>query len=315
MDLTVTAAQHTSGSSIFAGQNFSCVNFKYFAGISRLPVLPCEPREIMISDVRGLLDSMAPSLVVFISALVIGLLPTRLAHESSASNCSFLPPHSLTISAGTPSSLTESDFLGALGELRDAWSATIRERGKELLIQSRWQDERVNAYATLDDLDNPVIVAPGGIARHPLMTRDGLVAIFCHELGHFLGGAPKARRGTSDRLSWSSAEGAADYFASAKCMRKIFNEDAARIQEASRVAALIFAAIKGYSHAPTLDSQDPTEAPVTLDGHPSPQCRLDTFLAGLRCEVQASVPMDDHDPAAGACLQGPGARPRCWYRP
>ena len=44
--------------------------------------------------------------------------------------------------------------------------------------------------------------------------------MLCHELGHHLGGTP-----TKDSASWASTEGQADYFATLKCLRKVFRKD------------------------------------------------------------------------------------------
>jgi Zn-dependent protease with chaperone function len=52
----------------------------------------------------------------------------------------------------------------------------------------------------------------GGLARDPLVTKDGFSAVICHEIGHHIAGAP--RKG----FSWASNEGQADYFATTKCL-------------------------------------------------------------------------------------------------
>ena len=96
------------------------------------------------------------------------------------------------------------------------------EYGKTLTFEDSWDNDRVNAYCTRDLNDNPVVKVMGGMARHPEMTEDALLLIVCHELGHYMGGTPKAPRGNSEKLSWSSIEGQADYFATAKCLPKIF---------------------------------------------------------------------------------------------
>ncbi len=58
---------------------------------------------------------------------------------------------------------------------------------------------------------------------HKYLTTDGLAMVACHEIGHFLGGEPKKLRGRSNKKSWSSAEGQADYYA-ARCLEVYFSK-------------------------------------------------------------------------------------------
>ena len=60
----------------------------------------------------------------------------------------------------------------------------------------------------------------GGYGRLPGMTRDGVVATLCHELGHGIGGAPyKVNDFENTQVS---VEGQADYFAYRYCVPRIF---------------------------------------------------------------------------------------------
>ena len=265
-------------------------------------------------------------------------------HTHLKPRCGFLPVNSLAIPplAPTASSLTEVDYQDALQKVQTTYDSEFRNDDKKLIIQADWADATVNSYATRDDNDNPVVVAPGGLARYPSMTKDSLQLIFCHEVGHFLGGAPKSPRGQSTLLSWSSAEGEADYFASSRCLKKIFNDDkeneeivsqfsagrrqelnrecatsespnqCMRIVEAGRVASDVFALVTGHSTLPNFSTPDPTVTPQMIYGHPAPQCRLDTFVSGAQCGVSADAKFDDRDPAVGACSDV-GARPKCWF--
>ncbi len=222
-----------------------------------------------------------------------------------------------------------------------------RLTGKDLKVQLDWGNPRVNASATRDDENNPVLILLGGMARHPQLTYDGLYGILCHELGHYLGGAPKKKRGRSDKLSWSSAEGQADYYATSKCLPLIFKKplksinpndvaekkevdlafeicqgdtDCIRMGLASLSMARVFASLKNYYDLPSLDLQDSFNVWETELGHPQPQCRLDTMKAGILCSVSPMAPFDNKDPSVGACysfkdLAGDGERPRCWFQP
>src|SRR5690606_4595293 len=101
------------------------------------------------------------------------------------------------------------------------YNKELNANGKKLIINLDWADKNINAYASLDMEDNPIINITGGMLTHPEMTSDAIGLIICHELGHFYGGSPKKLRGRSTKRSWSSAEGQADYFATAHCMKKL----------------------------------------------------------------------------------------------
>lgn len=220
---------------------------------------------------------------------------------------------------------------------------------KDLKIELDWENPRVNASATRDEKNNPVIVIYGGMARHPLMTDDGLLGILCHELGHHLGGAPKKKRGNTTKRSWASVEGQADYFATSKCLPLLFDHPlmshnpyksvqkkdidkaenkcgnerlCTRMALAGLSMAKVFASLKTFYEQPSLEKEDGSEVWETSAKHPRPQCRLDTLLAGALCTISPDVSFDPTDPNVGACVRlvdeitpVTGERPRCWYNP
>ncbi len=248
--------------------------------------------------------------------------------------------------------VSKSDYLRVQKRLKQAFDPFLQKNyGKELKFTDSWNEEKVNGYCTRDMDDNPVINVYGGMARHQEMTLDGLYLIYCHELGHYLGGAPKAFRGRSSKRGWSSAEGQSDYFATSKCLKKLFNDDeenkkAIRFTEksllekakkrcqnhkdyyclrtavASVSVAKVFHSLKSYQKFPEIDDRDPAVVRNTKYNHPKAQCRLDTFLNGANCDRDLSTPFDDIDPRVGACIfntdkedSKESARPHCWYRP
>jgi hypothetical protein len=210
------------------------------------------------------------------------------------------------------------------------------ELNKKLIVELDWDNDRVNALATRDDNNNPVIQILGGMARHPEMTRDALLLVLCHELGHHLGGAPRQFRGQSALRSWSSAEGQADYYAAAKCLRRIFEDgketfipspseelEAAkrchgddfcvRTSLAAKTLTQIFASMRDGLLLPELSRFDSSLVKATNYSHPSPQCRLDTFVAGARCEQMSEEGFDAVDARVGACHTAENERPSCWF--
>ncbi len=220
---------------------------------------------------------------------------------------------------GVGTGLSEFEARTLISRFGEALGHVVKkEKSKKLLINLEWENERVNAHCTLDDYDNPVINILGGMIRHPEMTRDGLLLILCHELGHYMGGDPKKFRGRSTLRSWASVEGQADYFATSFCLPLVFNdqvetkaiytEDEEKLENAEKrcasnecvrsslaglAVARLFATLKEGIETPTLAREDNYQSPVTLQTHPNPQCRLDTFVAGASSEE----------------------RPLCWFNP
>ncbi len=212
---------------------------------------------------------------------------------------------------------------------------------KKLVFNSFWDNSTVDANTTRDEDLNPVVNVYGGLARHPLISRDGFLLLLCHEIGHHLGGAPKSFRGQTTVRGWSSAEGEADYFAVTKCLPRIFNDGndlknasmdletinlknamlkckddvCARIILAGKKVSDVFASVKKSAKLPEITNKDSAIVEKTYYLHPSPQCRLDTYIAGARCEMSFEILFDNFDPRIGACSANTiGARPECWFK-
>ncbi|OGS45105.1 MAG: hypothetical protein A3J79_02340, partial [Elusimicrobia bacterium RIFOXYB2_FULL_62_6] len=211
-----------------------------------------------------------------------------------------------------------------------------------LEINRLWEDSTVNA-STQRIGNRYILNMYGGLARHDAITQDGFALVVCHELGHQVGGAPKYA------YQWASNEGQADYYASLKCMRKVFSsastKDFSRMAASDPVAEQACAAAHksaaqralcvrnamaglsvtglfasfGNGPAPKLDTPDPKVVASTQDKHPASQCRLDTYFQGSLCPVSASKDVSDDDAALGTCTASQGhsvgLRPRCWYKP
>jgi hypothetical protein len=150
------------------------------------------------------------------------------------------------------------------------------------------------------------------------MTDDALVLILCHEMGHFLGGAPLGGSGLA-------AEGQSDFFATNVCLKRLWIADDNTPSPASDVdpeledgvvaacearfahdggrlcrrslragwAAMHMAAARREVPAPAFSTPDPSVATETRLGYPGHQCRLDTMAAGA---------LDNE-------------RPLCWFKP
>jgi hypothetical protein len=190
----------------------------------------------------------------------------------------------------------------------------------------------------------------GASILHPRLTRDGFALLICHELGHHFGGAPWKKE-SDGSVRWSSAEGQADYYATAVCAKRIFDllpapffDSFSYPQEVKKkcaeqgldrsgvnLCARTILAAKSFidaSYETELSwmATDAGRVPRTIgvetdprDGHyeyPSSECRMQTLRNGALC-YQIS------DPRTGDllgisqreryCATGPAARPTCWY--
>jgi hypothetical protein len=167
------------------------------------------------------------------------------------------------------------------------------------------------------------ITIVGGILKLQGFDSDAAALVLCHEMGHGIGGPPYKSSIDLDSADFlSSTEGQADYFASKECLPRIWNQLPRRHFDVPPQAhskcrrrfhmnssdyqfcVRSFTAMKGFillrkkqAVAPISISFNSHETEIAkelnTDGryYPSPQCRLDTLMAGA--------------------LQLP--RPRCWY--
>lgn len=279
--------------------------------------------------------------ILLVSVLV--QLPSALASKYKRENETCFPVSTIKYEMGVKSfgaGLSQEEFNQVIENAQTVLSSEVKEKlNKKLIIEKNWADGTVDAYATRDDDNNAVIVMNGGLARHPLMTKDGFLLLICHELGHHLGGAPKIPRGNSGLRGWSSAEGQADYFATSKCLPLFFrsgvdiktfdiDQDSgdyktalskcqdnacARVVLAGLSVSRVFASLMQGNPTPELNSSDSSKVGKTVYNHPRPQCRLDTYMSGALCDLGPELPFDSVDIKKGACLKDKGARPGCWF--
>lgn len=156
-----------------------------------------------------------------------------------------------------------------LSRFQNEQEVMVRDRNAELVVIPLWEDERVNARATRKD-QQWLIEVYGGLLRHSEIGEDELLLILCHELGHHLGGSPTASRG-----GWSACEGQADFWSGRGCGHLLANPTESALKLTRLYAA------QGAGGHPRLETPDPTKVARTFFGYPSPQCRLDTILAGM----------------------------------
>jgi len=257
----------------------------------------------------------------------------------------FIEKNDLRIPVGSKfaGATTEQQFNAAIDKVLQVYTPIFQQRNQRLRVKKLWSNSQVNAVAYIEN-GTAVIEIWGGLARHSAVTADAVTLVTCHEIGHHIGGAPKY---SDNNGSWAAVEGQSDYFATMKCLRKVFRQDMSgwnevvpatvrqkcseshgvgsleekicqRIALASLSSANLSAALTNV-RSPTFDSRDATQVTKTFEKHPAAQCRLDTYMNGNVCKVSDAVDMDARDLNKGVCRNTPdeeyGARSRCWYKP
>lgn len=248
--------------------------------------------------------------------------------------------------------LTQNAMAGVSGEeyqytiekAQALYQSEFNQRGFKLLFQNKWDDESPNGYT--QRLGNRNIISIlGGLARNKFMTRDSLTLVVCSEIGISIGEYPIAPQSSSGAAF--SVRGQADYFGSAKCLKKLFaDEDNKSIVLSKKVPPIaerlcsfsflpdsnekyicIRSAMAGeelanvlnslYSPKDQVQTSLSTPSRVVVDetatsSYPPIQCRLDSYFAGALCNpANSTSPMKD-----GYCHGNDlGSRPLCWFKP
>ncbi len=225
----------------------------------------------------------------------------------------------ILLSTPLMAALTRAEFEQVLQEFREIYGPELRRTDLRLQFKANWNDHRLKASVKIPD-GKAIVTISGGYAKQKEMTADAFRIVLCHEMGHILGGAPKQKT-----LRWSTIEGQADYYATAKCLRRIVPEEDLTLERVKDAALRIGKMLVDRADLQAeLSTERPSKIEVftTQETHPAAQCRIDTMIAGFRCPISAQEDFSRTDPNIAACLHSSvdpnirlGARPRCWYRP
>lgn len=170
--------------------------------------------------------------------------------------------------------------------------------------------------------------------------------VLCHEVGHLIGGAPFVKTNPNDGDD-ISAEGQADYFAAAKCLRRLWINPIANLTamekwpkslmndlkmqacESAQCMRIVGSFFQFYYRLNPQSKMSISERSTeftrdTKAGYVSnsAQCRLDTILAGALCPVSEHESYSTRNQKDGACTSIDSreeyrkyARPACWFNP
>lgn len=232
--------------------------------------------------------------------------------------------------------LTKEQFLRSGVKLKTYYTPIFTKQGYRFDVELDWDDTEM-AFADVDlEFKYARVVVTGDFALEKGSTPDTFMMILCHEMGHILGGAPYV----SD---WGkSFEGQAEYYATLRCFKEInANEDnesfvklhqleitpvmiqlCSKVYQGKELALCLRSILTSYkqlkNHFPkanlSLTKKDPTIVEFNdFYRYGSPQCRLDTLVAGALCNAKGKLSNTDYK--QGTCTTGIGARPRCWFDP
>jgi hypothetical protein len=261
----------------------------------------------------------------------------------------FLPENKFNFPVGLKASgtMTQTQITKVMDRMEKLFAPEVAKHNAKFVIDRRWNDGKVNAYAEQQTPGVFAIHMFGGLARSPGMTEDGMALVACHELGHHLGGAPR-KTDDEGNLYWATNEGQADYWGTMKCIRTYFEQDRnvdivknmtvspiaqanchAQYANAEDEANCVRRTVAGLVLGKVLSSlmkdgdvdyskTDTTVVTKTDDEHPASQCRVDTYMAGSLCDhgLKEEVSMDDANTGVCSVANGDkvGNRPTCWYK-
>ena len=159
---------------------------------------------------------------ILILAILIAFVGGARAHSEHQS-AGFVEENQLSIPVGDKAAggITEAQFNRVIDRVSELHRDEVTDAGGELMVERKWSDGTVNAYAKQKN-GKWILAMFGGLARHPDITEDGFALVVCHELGHPIGGAPKKIKSNTP-LYWASNEGQSDQYGLQRCLRKYFN--------------------------------------------------------------------------------------------
>ncbi len=224
----------------------------------------------------------------------------------------------------TSSEINETSFGLIASRVFALYLPKFSANNLEVSIGLDWEKPWMSAYVA--DLGGPrfSINFWGGIARVPGMNEEAWALIACHETGHLLGGEPYSRL---DWNPWSSAEGQCDYFAASECLknyRRAFQlesevnpecvasfddaqaqRDCSFTMKAAQGFAKMLEFLSQYRESYSIETPDQsTVTQIIFNSYPSPQCRVDTIVAGAFCELKEGK---------ARCESEASQRPACWF--
>ena len=181
-------------------------------------------------------------------------------------------------------------FKNFIKAMENEFQFLATEKSERLITYAGWTDPTAD-HATARRWETAQVLIFRGMAHRKEINLDALALIVCHEIGHLYGGQPLKRE-----HDYIAAEGQADYFASQFCLKRaleIISTDNIEQRMLNAINGVGSFLAKNWGHKrPSISTPDLSVVEKTYLEHPNPQCRFDTYMAGINNK----------------------SRPSCWYK-
>ena len=111
---------------------------------------------------------------------------------------------------------------------------------KKIQFILNWDYSKKNASASFDTKEEQfTITFDGGLLNMTNFSKGALATIACHEVGHIIGGTPQTRgllRKDFEEMNLS--EGMSDYFATHKCLKKLYRNGILNEESSPKIARI-----------------------------------------------------------------------------
>ena len=186
--------------------------------------------------------------------------------------------------------ISKRAFKNFIKAMESEFQFLATEKSERLVTYAGWTDPTAD-HATARRWETAQVLIFRGMAHRKEINLDALALIVCHEIGHLYGGHPLKRE-----HDYIAAEGQADYFASQFCLKRALEIISTENIEERKLEAInavgLFLARNWGHKKPSLSTPDLSVVEKTYLEHPTPQCRFDTYMAGINNK----------------------SRPSCWYK-
>ncbi len=139
--------------------------------------------------------------------------------------CIFAPDSDVKVGKSKKDGVKKEDVDKAIKDVMAVYAPIVKSQfNAKLRILNSWSNDTANAFASRKTENGESIFHVeylGGLARHEANNIDAVYAVLCHEVGHHIGGAPRKKMVFGKTL-WASNEGQSDYWATLKCLRRVF---------------------------------------------------------------------------------------------
>ncbi|OIQ19182.1 MAG: hypothetical protein BM556_07810 [Bacteriovorax sp. MedPE-SWde] len=225
-------------------------------------------------------------------------------------------------------SMDKKEILSAWKDVNIAFFEELKDLDETVKVI--WTNEEITSVAAMSSTRPRELYISSSLLDLPNLKKTHLYNLFCHELGHIVGGAPYVIEFAGDNRKIST-EGQADYFTTKNCMKRLIDvneiesihdqialEDIRSLtvrgcvgktcQALSIVSKEALEVIGGFEDI-SFESVDTFKVPLTYLYQNNPQCRLDTFIAGaISSNSYKTFNFQMTFSSSG------GKRPSCWYR-